>query len=188
MAKNDQEEAFEKLLSATLLRTIDFVKFGETKNAALLTFSSVWILASVNLRFGSSPVSSPDWRIATSIALPLFCASALISILSFLPRLDLKKLSQEKSDEKSLLYFGDISTFTAAAYRERIRQRYMPPEGITYTQNYLDDLATQIKVNSNVAMRKYRLFKTAAYVALAAITSLTIPGVRNAAALLANFF
>jgi hypothetical protein len=35
MAKDDQQEAYEKLLSATLPRAVDFVKFAETKNAAL---------------------------------------------------------------------------------------------------------------------------------------------------------
>jgi hypothetical protein len=40
MPRDDQEEAFDKLLSAHLARTQDFVKFAEAKNAALLTFSS----------------------------------------------------------------------------------------------------------------------------------------------------
>ncbi|MHC2253639.1 hypothetical protein ACVILK_003331 [Bradyrhizobium embrapense] len=33
-----------------LVRTIDFVKFAETKNAALLTFSSAWIIGTMNQR------------------------------------------------------------------------------------------------------------------------------------------
>ncbi|WP_439360539.1 hypothetical protein [Bradyrhizobium sp. DASA03007] len=43
--KDDQEDAFEKTLSTQLNRNIDFLKFAETKNAALLTFSSAWIMA-----------------------------------------------------------------------------------------------------------------------------------------------
>ncbi|RXG95803.1 hypothetical protein [Bradyrhizobium zhanjiangense] len=37
--KDDQEDAFEKTLSTQLSRNIDFAKFAETKNAALLMFS-----------------------------------------------------------------------------------------------------------------------------------------------------
>lgn len=42
MVKNDQQEAFEKILTSNLMRAIDFVKFAEAKNAALLTFNSAW--------------------------------------------------------------------------------------------------------------------------------------------------
>ena len=40
MATNEQMEALDDALSSTLSRTIDFLKFAETKNAALLTFAS----------------------------------------------------------------------------------------------------------------------------------------------------
>jgi hypothetical protein len=53
--KDDQEEAFEKILSTQLGGTIDFVKFAETKNAALLTFSSAWIIGTINLLTGPNP-------------------------------------------------------------------------------------------------------------------------------------
>ena len=52
--RDDQEEAFEKILSSQLTRTIDFVKFAETKNAALLTFSSAWIIGAINLLTGQA--------------------------------------------------------------------------------------------------------------------------------------
>ncbi|WP_128932116.1 hypothetical protein [Bradyrhizobium zhanjiangense] len=51
--KDDQEDAFGRL-STQLSRNIDFVKFAETKNAALLTFSSAWIIGSINLLTGQS--------------------------------------------------------------------------------------------------------------------------------------
>ena len=59
MAKNDQQEAFEKLLSSVLGRVVDFLRFAEAKNAALLTFSSAWILASTTLLTGSA--LNEDW-------------------------------------------------------------------------------------------------------------------------------
>jgi hypothetical protein len=35
-------EAFGDMLSAALARVVDFLKFAEAKNAALLTFASAW--------------------------------------------------------------------------------------------------------------------------------------------------
>jgi len=40
---------YEKLLTANLQRAVDFVKFAETKNAALLALSSAWVVAALNL-------------------------------------------------------------------------------------------------------------------------------------------
>lgn len=179
MAKNDQQEAYEKLLSATLSRTIDFVKFAEAKNAALLTFSSAWILASVNLAFSEHPVSV-EWQFPLKIAIPLFVVSAIISITSFLPKTNLAKLNRDAAQDKSLLYFGDICDFAPASYRERLSQRYMPPDGHSATQNYIDDLTVQISVNSSIAMRKFRFFNFGARVAMVAVALLLIPPGKSA--------
>ncbi|MDF2118725.1 DUF5706 domain-containing protein [Roseiarcaceae bacterium H3SJ34-1] len=172
MAKNDQQEAYEKLLSATLSRTIDFVKFAEAKNAALLTFSSAWILASVNL---SATATSTGWRQAFGLALPLFVVSALISILSFLPQIKLAKFHRDPSRAKSLLFFGDAAEFSPESYRDRMAERYTPPENESATKNQLDDLAVQINVNSKIAVRKFRIFAVGAWIALSAIGILVVP-------------
>jgi hypothetical protein len=71
MAKNDQEEAFERLLTTSLARVIDFVKFAEAKNAALLTFNSAWIVAGVTLLHGSASLAAHDWPTTFMIELPL---------------------------------------------------------------------------------------------------------------------
>jgi hypothetical protein len=43
MAKEEERRgAFGDVLSASLVRVTDFLKFAETKNAALLTFASAW--------------------------------------------------------------------------------------------------------------------------------------------------
>ena len=52
MADWTQKETAEKALGSTLSRTVDFLKFAETKNAALLTFASAWFLALANLIAG----------------------------------------------------------------------------------------------------------------------------------------
>ena len=49
MAKVENGEIYEKVLLGKLQRVIDFLKFAEAKNAALLTLSSALTIAIGNL-------------------------------------------------------------------------------------------------------------------------------------------
>ncbi len=175
MAKDDQQEAYEKLLLASLSRVIDFVRFAETKNAALLTFSSAWILASVNLLFGTSRLTSDEWVNAFSIALPCFIVAGVFAIASFLPRLSLAGFHRDPDRSRSLLYFGDAAEYDAERYKKALNERYFPEKGFSATQNYLDDLSIQINVNSLIAVRKFNFFKFGAIICLVALVVLLIP-------------
>lgn len=104
--KDDQEDSFEKLLSTQLSRNIEFVKFAETKNAALLTFSSAWI-GSINLLTRQATLP-PGYTAAFCVALPLFAAAGLVCILSFVPQV-LDRFHQHNADDKRLLYGGHIA-------------------------------------------------------------------------------
>jgi hypothetical protein len=177
MTTAKQKEALNAVLSATLSRVIDFLKFAEAKNAALLTFSSAWIVASANLLTGGH--LSGGLLTAFAIALPFFTASALISIWSFLPRRKLPKFHRDPNQSKSLIYFGDISTFDAAAYRQRVHERYVSEEG-PMTENYLDDLAIQVAVNSKIANAKFTSFNVGAMCVLIAMLVLAMASARLA--------
>ncbi|WP_050420723.1 hypothetical protein [Bradyrhizobium tropiciagri] len=85
-----------------LVRTIDFVKFAETKNAALLTFSSLWIIGTIDLltRQASLPLG---YNVAFCAALPLFAVGGLVCILSFVPQV-LAQFFETDDDSVSLLY------------------------------------------------------------------------------------
>jgi hypothetical protein len=98
---------------------------------------------------------------AFAIALPFFSASALIAIWSFLPRRKLPKFHRDPNQSKSLIYFGDISTFDAAAYKQRVRERYVSEDGTT-AENYLDDLAIQVAVSSKITNAKFTFFNIGA--------------------------
>jgi len=179
MSKDDQQEAFEKLLSSTLARTVDFVKFAETKNAALLTFSSAWILGAINYLTGTKPLPD-DWRIAFTVAVVLFAIAAVIAIVSFIPKTALGKFHKDPEQPKALLYFGDVATFSPAAFRDRVRERYYPGEGESATRNYLDDLSIQIAVNSSIASRKFTFFNRGALLVLGALAVLAVPAIIRA--------
>ena len=174
MAKDDQQEAYEKLLSAGLARAVDFLKFAETKNAALLTFSSAWILASVNLLATEKPLPS-EFKIALSVVIFLFVISALIAIASLQPKLRLSDFVGTSARPRNLLYFGDVAKMEIGMFNERVRERYMPPANWSATDAYLEDLATQVAVVSQVADRKFRLFDWGARLAAIAVLMLLWP-------------
>src|SRR5260370_30206581 len=114
MTASQPNEAYEKILTATLQRVIDFLKFAEAKNATLLAVASAWVMACINvLSNGKTLPKGFD----TSIVLTLLCSicGGLLAMVTFLPRLNLPTFSGGKRagpHPKNLLYFGDISTLT----------------------------------------------------------------------------
>ena len=77
--KDQRREAFGGILSASLARVVDFLKFAETKNAALLTFASAWTLALINLLTGDRAPAG-ILGAALWLALILFSATAAVAI------------------------------------------------------------------------------------------------------------
>ncbi|WP_316190709.1 Pycsar system effector family protein [Bradyrhizobium sp. SZCCHNS2096] len=175
MDTEKQREALGKSLSDTLSRTIDFLKFAETKNAALLAFVSAWLLALANLLTSDHPL--PDTiRLSGIASLFLFVSAALIALFSFLPRLSLRDLHRDPDRAKSLLYFGDIAEYEASAYVKRFHQRYSVDPQVTISDEYLHDLAIQISANSKIAFRKFTLFNWAAGMIMLALVQMAATG------------
>lgn len=176
MAKNDQEEAYEKALSAALGRTIDMLKFAETKNAALLTFNSAWIVGSVNLLTTKSPLAlGYDW--AFTAALPLLGASALVSLCSFVPKLRLRGFFKRPTlnPAPNLLFFGDMAMIGADRADQAFRSAYEPATDRSATDRYLADLAVQLAVNGGIAAQKFALFNRAVWLDVLAMICLALP-------------
>ncbi|MCD7111661.1 DUF5706 domain-containing protein [Rhizobium sp. DKSPLA3] len=173
MAKNEQQEAYEKLMSANHGRMIDFVRFAETKNAALLTFSSVWMGAIINL------LKSPDdlpfgYKYALEAALPLLALAAVLCLKSLLP-LFLNQVYKRDDDVVNLLYFGDIVKGGVKDYADMTQKEYMPSEGDSVTPTYLRDLAVQTAIQASIAHRKFRMFHWAGSLVLVAFVFIALP-------------
>lgn len=186
MAKNDQQEAYEKLLSNLLQRILDNQKFAETKNAALLTFCSAWILAAIAQTMHAT--SLPDsFDKVILIALPFFVAGALVAVVSFLPSLNLFKLS-DGTAPRSLLFFGHIAGMTTAAFSADIRKQYFPPESHSATDEYLKALEAQIHANSGITNRKHVLFRWGAGVTVVGVIILAMPLILRLAGMIAALY
>jgi hypothetical protein len=170
-----QRETAEKALASTLSRTVDFLKFAETKNAALLTFASAWLLALANLIAGDR-ISDRGSRIAIAVAILLFAVAALTALFSFLPKLNLANFFRDPSSNKSLLYFNDIAAFEPTAYLQRFRERYANDPEQSISDAYLHDLAVQVSANSSITRRKFLIFNIGAGFVLLALAVLTARG------------
>lgn len=172
----DRNEAYEKILVADLQRVIDFLKFAEAKNAALLALSSAWILATIGMECSGRSFPKP-FGVAISIALLLVLAAAAVSATSFYPKLGLPAFLGGKKagpHPENLLFFGDIASMTTKTFQQEVRARYFPDKD-EQRDEYLHDLTVQINVNSMITLRKMKLFRWALGLVLAAGGCLLLP-------------
>lgn len=155
----DQANALEPMMIANLARAIDFVKFGEAKNAALLTFASAWLLASANVAVGEAGVAT-EVRLALILGVPFIAVAAFLALISFLPRTDLNALRRapKTNPRRNYLYFGDLSQLPADNCHQRFSDRFLSAGEGRLNEAYFDDLGCQIIVNSKVAAQKFLLF------------------------------
>ena len=179
----EHDEVLPKILEQTLARVLEFLKFAEAKNGALLAFSSAWIVAATNLLARKTELID---GLATAIVLsiPLFTASAAVAIWSFLPRRKLDIFLGDPNAPKNLLYFGHIALFDASTYRQRVREMYAASGGSGPPALYLDDLFAQISANSRITNAKFSLFNIGAMLALSAVIITVSPVVYLAAKIL----
>ena len=165
----ERGEVYEKLLVANLQRAIDFLKFAEAKNAALLGLSSAWILATIGFECSGRALPGA-FRFAIPVALILALAAAILTAVSFFPKLKLPWfLGGKKSGPhpRNLLFFGDIASMSAKTFEHEIHARYYPDKD-QHRDEYLHDLSVQVHVNSSIALRKMNIFKWAIGLVIAA--------------------
>jgi zinc transporter ZupT len=68
-----------------------------------------------------------------------------------------------------LVFYGDICTYDASTYLETLSSRYGFP--LDSIGPFEENLAESIVVNSRIAMRKYRLFRAAVWLNIAALVT-----------------
>ncbi len=174
------QDGFERILSANLSRIVDLIKFAETKNAALLTFSAFWILALINLL--ASGRTLPAGFVGTFlVALPVFAVSAFVCVLAFVPKVDIQHrqapgAGHVAQGDRNLLFFSDIARVQLSEYEAAARARYFPDATAAPGAAYMRDLAREVAVNARIADRKFRLFHLAACIMCLAIAVLVAPG------------
>ncbi len=175
-------ESYEKILTANLQRANDFLRFAEAKNAALIALGSGWFVATLNLECGGKPIPRP-FTACVPIAMSFALCAAVVSLISFLPRLRLDSFRGGKRagpHPKNLLYFGDIASLPIRTLESEMRSRYVADQADP-SPAYIHDLAEQISVNSDIAVRKMRLFSLGAIAMFVAVFVFLIPALVLAA-------
>jgi len=95
-------KAIEPVMLANLARAIDFVKFGEAKNAALLTFASAWILAAATLAMNPIARALPQILWGLIFGVPCFVIAASLAMMSFLPQIDPDRITGDKQGDRQI--------------------------------------------------------------------------------------
>lgn len=165
MSKNDQEEALDKILTGTLGRILDFIKFAEAKNGALVTLCSGWLIAIATML--SSEKVVPYVKIASVLATPFFVVGAAVALWSFFPKINLQERTRLKSTrhKPNLLFFGDIAELEYDDYQTQVRNRYLAQPDRSISDDYLGDLCIQVAVVSEIAKSKFKAFEWALRIA-----------------------
>jgi len=173
---NDQEAAFEKVLTANLGRATDWVKYGDAKNGVLLAFASAWLAG-----IGSLLLSAQERQMPGSIAALLFAAEllfllgALQAISALLPMTDPREFIRRPrrtfaslffgrprtTPRPSLLFFGDIRQMEPDTLKIEITQRYRPESDRVLTDDYIADVCGQTVITSRIAQHKFDAFNRA---------------------------
>src|SRR5690349_11506965 len=187
---SDQELAYERLLSANLNRVVDWVKYGDAKNAALLAFASAWLAAIGNLILSAQEKRTPSViAFFLFVSEMLFLIGALSAIAALLPTTNPQKIlqlpgerlrhlvagAQRAPRKPNLLFFGDIRQLEPDLFKTEVSRRYNPKGVRVVTEDYLSDLCSQTVINARIAQRKFDLFDRGIGFVLAALFLLIIP-------------
>lgn len=136
----------------------------------MLTFSSAWIIGTVNMINKSNEISH-NLINGAALSLPIFAISALLSLYSFIPRSNFFQ-TKKKSAKSNLLYFGDVASTSDVEYEEALKNSYLPEAGRSITDPFISDMASQVFTYSSIANRKFRIFNISARICLAAVSIL----------------
>jgi len=140
---------------------VEWVKYAEKKNAALLVASSGLILSLLG-RFPDK--TSSNIRVCFWIGCASLALSAIICLVSFIPQIKFPWIgSQEKTGpEDNLFFFGHIANYSALEFLDALYKAEGAQPSITKLHL---DLAGQIIVNAGISLKKFRLFTVATWLA-----------------------
>ncbi len=159
----------EDRLRYTLGLVNEWLRFAETKNAALLAVDAGAVLALTKVGKG------PNWNTPEGIwiftTISLLLVSCVIAMISFLPDVVPKwnspKGNRCPGEDANLLFYGDLAYHDRLSLLEAIAEQ----EGSSVPNNsaVLEDYAEQIITNSRIALRKYKFFRWAMWIAVSGV-------------------
>lgn len=156
------------LLENTLKQIVDWLKFAEAKNGALVALGCATIFGV--LRLYSSTIIENTFTTSYVASFTIFVATAIvISLTSFIPRITPPFWIKmpEKKQEDNPFFFGHACKYSKIKYLELFNQ--YTESGSNNEYNLEVALCDQIVNNSRVSFIKYRMFSAAVYLFLAGV-------------------
>jgi hypothetical protein len=137
---------------------IEWLKFAETKNAALLTFNGVLVFGIIGLLSNSNKYIKTLFPQAF-IGIYLLIVSTLLLLVSFLPFFNAVKSLKDAIPTRltNFRYYKDIYKLSPEVYLKSIYRIYCNTDISTFNKGELD-LAYQIVILSIITIRKYKIF------------------------------
>lgn len=148
-----------------------WLKYIETKNAALLTLSSAIVVCLLQSLKSIDNISQSVYY-SIIYFLMVFSISALSVLWSFIAQLN-KKLQNAHTNcyiSHNLIFYGDVYRFDAEQYLNLLYEKYNDNKVPQPLPPYEIDLANQIIINSCLAMKKGTLFNNTVYFIIVAIS------------------
>ncbi|MDQ1589594.1 MAG: hypothetical protein QOG71_221 [Pyrinomonadaceae bacterium] len=159
----------EERLKGIFANVNEWLKFAETKNAAIIAADAAALFGALTL------ILSKDNGLALWLYIYLHSfiffvvLSALAALLSVIPKTKIlqSKPKDDRHETDNLLFYGHIAKYTPDEYLTELRTRYEEPESKNPRLEF--DYAQQITINSQITLSKYNYFSYAIWFAVAGI-------------------
>ena len=153
-----------------------WVRFAESKNAALVTFNSAASFGLASLLTSVKSVPSTV-RAYLCFCIIVLAFGAIAGLISFLPRLRVPCLfPKARTDESdNLLFFGHAAKHTPESYLTAF-SKLLGTEAGSFS-SMQKTYAEQIVVNSQIALYKYRWFAVGLWFTLTVLATPIAPAV-----------
>ena len=169
---NNEIKKEERLLKVLEIVT-DWLRFAESKNAALIGFDGASIYGIIEALNSDFIKRSSVWSGYAVFVIILLVLSAVSSLLSFVP--NLKPFSSKPAqgvNEPNFLFFEHLKSQSEVA----IIQSICESDEVEFSR-FEKDIANRIKHYSNIVSRKYAYFTVAVWIAVSAYITPIIAGI-----------
>ncbi|MFO1088658.1 MAG: DUF5706 domain-containing protein [Hyphomicrobiales bacterium] len=158
-----ESETSDVRLFRTLQLVIDWLKFGETKNAALMTLNGAAIVGMHSVAQIYEPLIELGslwlwWATICCLISIFICLSSFYARTKF----EAFHLARDSEAGSGVIFFGHL----AGINKHDLVQRLVPNANPADFE-YLDDMAGQIIVNAKLAKKKMALFNIALLITMA---------------------
>lgn len=153
----------KEYLKEQLERTNYWLSFSEAKNGALVALNVAFMAVCTQISNMSV--------VFCSLTCIILLVSSVFCLLSFYPNLSNKFQRNPNGvvTNANLIFYGDIAKMqNKNMYINSVKNRYHINVNTDETEQ-CDDLATEILINSQITILKYKLFKNAVRVDICAI-------------------